>query len=70
MGVTMAKLSDKARQKKSKYNTEYNAKNTRRFVMNANKNTDQDIIEKLESVENKQKYIFDLIRKDIIANKK
>ena len=66
----MAKLSEKARKKKSEYNTIYNQEHTRRFVLNANRNTDKEIIEKLENVPNKQKYIFDLIRKDILANKK
>ena len=66
----MAKLSDKARKKKSEYNTIYNQEHTRRFVLNANRNTDKEIIEKLESVPNKQKYIFGLIRKDILANQK
>lgn len=66
----MAKLSEKARKKKSEYNTLYNSKNIRRFVLNANCNTDKDIIEHLEKTSNKQKYIFDLIRADILANKK
>ena len=66
----MAKLGEKARKKKSKYNTIYNQEHTRRFVLNANRNTDKEIIEKLENVPNKQKYIFDLIRKDILANQK
>ncbi len=66
----MVKLSEKARKKKSEYNTIYNQEHTRRFVLNANRNTDKEIIEKLESVPNKQKYIFDLIRNDILANQK
>ena len=34
-------------------------------MLNLYKGTDQDIIEKMNSLDNKQKYIKDLIRKDI-----
>ena len=42
----------------------YDKNNTKKFVMKLNLNTEQDIIRKLESVENKQGYIKKLIRDD------
>lgn len=44
--------------------------NIRRFVINANRNTEADLIEHLEKQENVQKYIRDLIRKDMKSQKK
>ena len=38
---------------------------TTRIMLKLNNNTDSDVIKKLESVESKQGYIKDLIRKDI-----
>lgn len=43
----------------------YNKANTKIYPVRLNYNTDKDIIEKLESVESKQGYIKELIRKDI-----
>lgn len=43
----------------------YDAKNTKQVKIKLNYNTDQDIIDKLESVDNKQGYIKQLIRADI-----
>lgn len=43
----------------------YNKANTKICPVRLNYNTDKDIIEKLESVESKQGYIKELIRKDI-----
>ena len=43
----------------------YDDNNTIQFKMKLNKGTDADIIEKLESVPNKQGYIKKLIRNDI-----
>ena len=43
----------------------YDEKNTRRIQLKLNKNTDADILEKLDSVKNKQGYIKQLIRQDI-----
>ncbi len=40
-------------------------KNSKRYVLQVFYAVDPDIIEKLDSVENKSKYIKDLIRKDI-----
>lgn len=43
----------------------YDAENTVQIKLKLNKNTDADIIRKLDAVENKQKYIKDLIRSDL-----
>lgn len=43
----------------------YDAENTRQIKFKLNLKTDADILEKLDSVENKQSYIKALIRKDI-----
>ena len=46
----------------------YDVKNTKQVKIKLNYNTDQDIIDKLESVDNKQGYIKQLIRADIIRD--
>lgn len=43
----------------------YDKNNTVQIKMKLNKKTDKDILEKLNSVPNKQGYIKELIRKDI-----
>lgn len=43
----------------------YDKQNTIQIKLKLNKNTDADIIEKLESEPNKQGYIKELIRADI-----
>ena len=43
----------------------YDAVNTTQFKMKLNNKTDADILEKLNSVDNKQGYIKELIRRDI-----
>lgn len=43
----------------------YEKANTVQLKMKLNRNTDADILAKLESVDNKQGYIKSLIRKDI-----
>ena len=43
----------------------YDKENTKSVYLKLNKNTDSDILEKLEQVQNKQGYIKNLIRKDI-----
>lgn len=55
----MAKESQLKAQKK------YDAQNTVQFKMKLNKNTDSDILKKLDEVPNKQGYIKELIRDDI-----
>lgn len=43
----------------------YDATNTVQIKLKLNRKTDADIIRKLDAVENKQKYIKDLIRSDL-----
>lgn len=43
----------------------YDKDNTKRVFIKLNKNTDKDILEKLDNVPNKQGYIKELIRSDI-----
>ena len=43
----------------------YDAANTVQFKMKLNKNTDADILAKLDETDNKQGYIKSLIREDI-----
>lgn len=50
--------------KASERQARYDAKNTRRYTIKLNVRTDADIIAKLESVDNVQGYIKDLIRRD------
>lgn len=66
----MAKLSEKAKQHKNQYNNQYKKKTYKEYMLRLNKNTDADIIEKIENVGSKRNYIIDLIRKDILANQK
>jgi hypothetical protein len=43
----------------------YDAKNTRKIVLKLNTGTDADILERLDTVDNRQGYIKRLIREDI-----
>lgn len=43
----------------------YDAANTKQIRLKLNTKTDADILKRLESVDNKQGYIKELIRKDI-----
>lgn len=56
--------------KKDKYAPQkrYNAKYVRQIKFVCNTNTEQDILDKLDSVENKNGYIKALIRADIEKN--
>lgn len=58
-------MEDKKKESRKRASMKYNAAHTKQFKMTLNIKTDADIIEKLESVENKQGYIKDLIRKDM-----
>ncbi len=49
-------------------NAKYDKSNTQRFAIKLNKNTDKEIIDKLNSVDNKQGYIKKLIMDDITKN--
>jgi len=50
---------------KTEYDKTYDEQNTVQFKMKLNKNTDKDILKKLDSVPSKQGYIKELIRADI-----
>lgn len=50
---------------KKRANAKSDAKNTRQIKLKLSVNTDADILAKLDSTENKQGYIKELIRKDI-----
>ena len=50
-----------------KATAKYQRANTKAYVIRLNLNTDFDIIQRLEQVDNKQGYIKELIRTDIKA---
>lgn len=54
-----------ASEAQKKASARWDAANTIQVKLKLNKNTDVDIIEKLQSVDNKQGYIKELIRADI-----
>ena len=60
MSVTKAQMAATAR---------YDKEHTRKILMKLNKTTDADILEKLDSIGNKQGYIKACIRKDLTENK-
>lgn len=47
----------------------YAKKNIKQYKFDCIKTTEQDIIEKMESVPNKARYVKNLIRKDIYTSK-
>lgn len=51
-----------------KANRKYDKNNTKQLMLKLNLKTDKDILDKLNSVGNKQGYIKSLIRKDIGDN--
>lgn len=53
-----------------KATAKYQAANTKAYVIRLNLNTDADIIQKLEQVDNKQGYIKSLIRSDLNSDLK
>lgn len=57
----MPKMSEALIKAQRKYDKE----TARRFLLKFNKNTDADVIAKLESVDSIQGYIRELIRKDL-----
>ena len=59
-----------ASEAKMAYIQRYQAENTMQYKFRASKKYDQDIIEKMASVENKQAYLKALIRADIARNGK
>lgn len=50
---------------KADYDREYDKQNRKQVKFVLNKNTDDDIIEYLDGIENKNKYLKELIRKDM-----
>lgn len=55
--------------KRSNYHTEWDKKNTIQFKMKLVRTTDADVIEKLQSVPNRQGYLKALVREDIKREK-
>lgn len=53
------------KENKKKYVMDYQKKNYATVVFHLRKDTDQDILEKLNNVPNKSDYIRELVRKDI-----
>lgn len=49
----------------SENSMKYDKENTKRVFIKLNKNTDKDILDHLDSIQNKQGYIKELIRKDM-----
>lgn len=62
-------MNAKASEARLRANAKWDKENTRQIKFKFNKSTDADILEMLDSLENKTAYIKELIRKDI-ANKK
>ena len=52
-----------------KAQAKYDKNNTKNITFKFNKKTDADILAKLDSVDNKQGYLKELIRKDMSASK-
>ena len=64
-GETMSPVS----KTQAKYNAGYVKENIRQFMLKVNKKLDPEMVEWLESKENVQSYLKDLIRKDMESNK-
>lgn len=58
----------KNKETQKKYQAEWSKNNTKGFYIKLSKSTDADIIEWLSDCKNKQGYIKELIRMDILAN--
>jgi hypothetical protein len=54
---------------KAKYNAEYVKNNVIQIMVKVNRNTEADLVEFLDTIENKQGYIKSLIRADMEAHK-
>lgn len=55
----------KSQAKYTAYKTAWDRENTRQYKLKLNKNTDADLIAWLDSIENRQNYIKELIRADM-----
>lgn len=53
------------RESQKRASARYDQRNTRQIKLKLNVRTDADILAKLDSVENKQAYVKELIRKDM-----
>lgn len=62
-------LSEEAKKKKSKYNSERNQLVSVRMAFRFQKATDMDVVERIKSQSNKVGYIRDLVRADIEREK-
>lgn len=49
-----------------KATVKYRSKNIKQVIIDMNKTTDKDILDHLDTVQNKARYIKDLIRKDMV----
>jgi NADH:ubiquinone oxidoreductase subunit E len=56
---------DMATDAQIKAQAKYDAENTRQVHLKLNRNTDKDVLEKLDEVQSKQGYIKRLIREDL-----
>lgn len=54
---------------KAKYNADYVKNNVVQIMVKVNRNTEADLVEFLDTIENKQGYIKSLIRADMEAHK-
>ena len=61
-------MANKSTESQIKASIKYNKENTVQISLKLNRTTDADLIDSLNSIENKQGYIKELIRRDI-ANK-
>ena len=61
----MNKQKPKTKESQLNAQKKYDSKNTKAFALKLNYTTDRELIDKLESVENIQGYIKELIRKDL-----
>ena len=58
----------KNKEKRKAYQSRWHKDNTKGFYIRLSKNTDADIINRLAGLDNKQGYIKELIRADILAD--
>ena len=61
----MARNYQVSREAQLRANKKYDAENTVQIHLKLNLNTDADVLQKLDEVDNRQGYIKGLIRKDI-----
>ena len=67
MSRPKTKTEKQKREQHQKYNADYDKKNTTRLNVKLNNTTDQDILDFLTAIPNKQGYIKSLIRSDMAA---